>query len=67
MQRHYETAMEVAKFLEGHPKSKRVFYTGLPSHPQYELARKQQKGECGLMSVEIDGSLEDVETFVGNL
>ena len=40
MQRHYETAMEVAKFLEGHPKIKRVFYTGLPSHPQYELARK---------------------------
>ena len=67
MQRHYETAMEVAKFLEGHPKIKRVFYTGLPSHPQYELARKQQKGECGLMSVEIDGSLEDVETFVDNL
>ena len=67
MQRHYETAMEVAKFLEKQPKVKRVFFTGLPSHPQYELARKQQKGECGLMSLEIDGTLEDTETFVNRL
>ena len=67
MQRHYETAMEVAKFLEKQPKVKRVFFTGLPSHPQYELARKQQKGECGLMSLEIDGTLEETETFVNSL
>lgn len=67
MQRHYETAMEVAKFLEGHPKVKKVFYTGLASHPQYELARKQQKGECGLLSIEIDGDVKNVETFVDNL
>lgn len=67
MQRHYETAMEVAKFLEKHPKVKRVFYTGLPSHPQYELARKQQKGECGLLSIEIEGDVKNVETFVDNL
>lgn len=67
MQRHYETAMEVAKFLEKQTKVKRVFFTGLPSHPQYELARKQQKGECGLMSLEIDGTLEETETFVNSL
>ena len=67
MQRHYETAMEVAKFLEKQPKIKRVFFTGLESHPQYELARKQQKGECGLMSLEIDGTLEETETFVNSL
>lgn len=67
MQRHYETAMEVAKFLEKQPKVKRVFFTGLESHPQYELARKQQKGECGLMSLEIDGTLEETETFVNSL
>ena len=67
MQRHYETAMEVAKFLEKHPKVKRVFYTGLSSHPQYELARKQQKGECGLLSIEIEGDVKNVETFVDNL
>lgn len=67
MQRHYETAMEVAKFLEKQPKVKRVFFTGLESHPQYELARKQQKGECGLMSLEIDGTLEETEIFVNSL
>jgi len=67
MKRHYETAMNVANYLENHPKIKNIFYTGLPSHPQYELARKQQKGECGLLSIEIDGSLKDVETFVNSL
>lgn len=67
MERHYDTAMIIARFLEDHVKIKHVFYTGLPSHPQYELARKQQKGECGLMSIEIDGSPKDVETFVDNL
>jgi cystathionine gamma-lyase len=67
MQRHYETGMEVAKFLENHSKIKRVFYTGLPTHPQYELARKQQKGECGLLSVEIEGDEKDAEKFVDSL
>lgn len=67
MQRHYETGLKVAKYLEKHPKVKRVFYTGLESHPQYELARSQQSGECGLLSIELEGSVENVETFVDNL
>jgi cystathionine gamma-lyase len=67
MQRHYETGLQVAQFLENHPKVKRVFYTGLKSHPQYDLARKQQTGECGLMSIEIDGSAEDTARFVDSL
>lgn len=67
MQRHYETGLKVARYLENHPKVKRVFYTGLESHPQYELARSQQSGECGLLSIEIEGSVENVETFVDNL
>lgn len=67
MQRHYETAMKVATFLENHKKVKRVFYTGLKSHPQYYLARKQQKAECGLLSIEIDGDVENVEKFVDSL
>ena len=62
-----KTAMKVAEFLENHPKVKHVYYTGLKSHPQYELARKQQKGECGLMSIEIDGSAEDTARFVDSL
>lgn len=67
MQRHYETAMKVAEYLENHPKVKRVFYTGLKSHPQYELARAQQSGESGLLSIEIEGDVKNVETFVDNL
>ncbi|MDO4173748.1 MAG: PLP-dependent aspartate aminotransferase family protein [Eubacteriales bacterium] len=55
LRQHHETAMAVAQYLENHPKIKRVFYTGLPSHPQYELARKQQSGECGLLSFEVKG------------
>lgn len=67
MERHYSTAMKVAEYLENHPKIKKVYYTGLPSHPQYELARRQQKAECGLLSIEIDGDVTNVETFVDNL
>lgn len=67
MQKHYETGMKVAQYLENHPKIERVFYTGLPSHPQYELARKQQSGECGLLSIEVKGDVSSVETFVDNL
>ncbi len=67
IRRHYETGMKVAEFLENHPKVKKVYYTGLKSHPQYELARKQQKGECGLMSLEIDGDEKAAGRFVDAL
>lgn len=67
IRRHYETGMQVAEFLENHPKVKKVYYTGLKSHPQYELARKQQKGECGLMSLEIDGDEKATARFVDAL
>ncbi len=56
---HQETAMEVAKFLEKHPKVKNVFYPGLESHPQYGLMKKQQSGNTGLLSFEIHGTLKD--------
>lgn len=67
MERHHKTTLEVANFLESHEKIAQVYYTGLKSHPQYELARKQQSGENGLLSVEVKGTLEDVETFVNSL
>jgi cystathionine beta-lyase/cystathionine gamma-synthase len=41
--RQMETALRVARFLEGHPKVSRVVYPGLPSHPQHELARRQMR------------------------
>lgn len=56
---HQETALAVAAYLEGHPKVKKVNYPGLPSHPQYQLMKKQQTGNTGLLSFEIDGTAED--------
>jgi len=56
---HQETAIEVAKFLEKHPKVKNVYYPGLESHPQYGLMKKQQSGNTGLLSFEMNGTLKD--------
>jgi cystathionine beta-lyase/cystathionine gamma-synthase len=50
MERHSETALAVARFLERHPKVRQVHYPGLPSHPQYALAQKQMTGFSGMVS-----------------
>jgi cystathionine beta-lyase/cystathionine gamma-synthase len=50
MERHSETALAVARFLEEHPKVRQVHYPGLPSHPQYALAQKQMTGFSGMVS-----------------
>jgi len=53
MKAHQETALEVAHWLEGHPRIKRVHYPGLPSHPQHALARRQMKNFSGMMTFEV--------------
>ena len=58
MQRHCENAQKVAEFLEGHPAVARVWYPGLPSHPDHELAKKQMTGFGGMISFELKGGLE---------
>ncbi|HET9179863.1 MAG TPA: cystathionine gamma-synthase [Terriglobia bacterium] len=63
MRQHSENGMAVAKFLAGHPKVKLVHYPGLPSHPQYELGRKQMSGPGGMLSFET-GSLENARTVL---
>jgi methionine-gamma-lyase len=50
MRAHEETALAVARFLEDHPEVTRVFYPGLPSHPQHELAKRQMKNFSGMMT-----------------
>ncbi len=50
MQAHERAALEVAAFLEAHPKVKRVLYPGLPSHPQHDLARAQLTNFSGMMT-----------------
>ncbi|HUL10814.1 MAG TPA: O-succinylhomoserine sulfhydrylase [Methylococcaceae bacterium] len=55
MRAHSENAMILAAWLENQTWVKRVHYPGLPSHPQYDLAREQQKGGGGIVSFEVDG------------
>src|SRR5437016_2063152 len=57
MQRHSANGLALAQFLAAHPKVRRVYYPGLPTHPQYELARKQMRGFGGMLAFEV-GSLE---------
>ena len=60
MREHERNALAVAEFLDRHPKVKRVFYPGLPAHPQHQLAKKQQKSFGGMVSFELDGSIEEL-------
>jgi methionine-gamma-lyase len=50
MRAHEEAALKVARFLEEHPSVSRVFYPGLASHPQHELARRQMRNFSGMMT-----------------
>ena len=50
MRAHEEAALKVARFLEDHPSVSRVFYPGLASHPQHELARRQMRNFSGMMT-----------------
>ena len=61
MKEHERNARIVAEFLDAHPKVKRVFYPGLESHPQHELARRQQRGFGGMVSFELEGDQAAVE------
>jgi O-succinylhomoserine sulfhydrylase len=58
MRAHSEQAMELATWLEGQPAVEKVYYPGLASHPQHELARRQQSGFGGLLSFEVKGGRE---------
>jgi cystathionine beta-lyase/cystathionine gamma-synthase len=57
MMQHDANGLAIARFLENHPKVQRVLYPGLPSHPQHDLARKQQRGFGAMLSFEV-GTLE---------
>jgi len=64
MKRHEENATAVANYLKEHPAVKRVLYPGLDSHPGYEIAKRQMKGFGGVVSLEINGGIEKVNTFL---
>ncbi|MEM2336301.1 MAG: aminotransferase class I/II-fold pyridoxal phosphate-dependent enzyme [Candidatus Bathyarchaeia archaeon] len=67
MERHNQNGMQIAKFLEKHPKVAKVYYPGLPSHPQHSLAKKQMRGFGGVVSFEIKGDFEKTVRFVESL
>jgi cystathionine beta-lyase/cystathionine gamma-synthase len=64
MREHDHNARQIAAFLVDHPKVARVFYPGLPDHPQRDLARKQMSGFGGMISFEVKGGLEPARRVV---
>lgn len=67
MERHFKNTLAVAKFLEADPRVERVLYPGLPSHPQYEVMKRQCTGCPGMIAFNIKGKLEHATTFLNNL
>jgi cystathionine gamma-lyase len=64
MQRHCESSMRIAEWLEQHDRVDRVLYPGLSSHPQHELAAKQMDGFGGIVTFFIKGDLADARGFL---
>lgn len=64
---HEQNAMAIASFLAEHSRVRRVYYTGLPSHPQHELALRQQQGHGGMLAFDLDTENVPVERFFERL
>jgi len=67
MRQHEINAMQVAKFLEAHPKVEKVVYPGLTSHPQHDIAKKQCTGFGGMITFFLKGTLVQSREFLENL
>jgi cystathionine gamma-lyase len=67
MRQHEENARTVAHYLAEHPRVEKVYYPGLPSHPDHELARRQMSGFGGMVSFQFKGTLADVDRVVRRL
>jgi len=63
MERHNSNAMELAKFLEAHEKVKEVYYPGLESHPQHNLAKRQMQGYGGMICFEVESEKAAIATI----
>ena len=66
MVQHNANGLALAGFLAAHPKVRRVYYPGLPSHPQHELARRQMRGFGGMLSFDL-GSLDAARTVLNGV
>lgn len=63
MKRHEENGMAMANYLAHHAKVRKIYYPGLPDHPQHELAKRQMSGFGSMISFEL-GSLENAKKFL---
>ncbi|MGG2046703.1 O-succinylhomoserine sulfhydrylase [Burkholderia gladioli] len=61
VERQSANALEIARWLEQHPAVKRVFYPGLESHPQHEIAKRQQKAGGAVVSFELKGDTPEAQ------
>jgi cystathionine gamma-lyase len=64
MERHCASGLKIAAWLERHSKVRRVFYPGLASHPQHALAKKQMRAFGGMISANLNGTLDDARRFL---
>ena len=64
MERHCENAMKIASWLEIHPGVERIFYPGLASHPQHELAKRQMPAFGGMITAVLKGDLDSTRRFL---
>lgn len=66
MEKHCENAMKVAKFLEGHSAVEKIYYPGLESFPQYELAKKQMSLPGAVIAFEVKGGIEEGKKVINS-
>ena len=66
MKAHSDNALELARYLSDHPAVERVYHPGLQSHPQHELAKKQQTGFGGIVSFAVKGGREKAWRVIDN-
>jgi cystathionine gamma-lyase len=64
MERHNQSALQLAQWLEAHPKVARVHYPGLESHPQHALAKRQMRGGGGMISIDLRSDLDGSRRFL---
>ncbi len=67
MEQHNRNAQIIAEWLEGHPKVERVWYPGLASHPDHEVAKLQMSGFGGIVSFEVSGDEKQTQRFIDSL
>lgn len=66
MDRHEENAIKVAEYFDKHPKVKKVYFPGLPSHENHDVAKKQMSGFGGMVSAEFNMSLEEAMKVISS-